>query len=267
MTKISFSSLGKNVESSLGFKPDASVFNGLCLGHIESVEVEENLVPAQSEDGTPSGWEFAGKKLYQLTIKFRQVNNDPKDTAVRLLTIRETIVSSKDKNGEYIKAKTWGSLLQEQYKRLQHIVNALDNAKIAPLSKDIPDIEMDFEASPEVRIASMKKFFEHFATQIKGKGEKARYEGVTFWMRVVASKEGNYFTLPAFVGKGFIEVYDKAKRPTIELATNDSIVLTKKADKKESAPKDMNYRDADAAPEVHASADPNEVLRKMGLMD
>ena len=261
LNKISFGSLETAVESRQGFKPNPLVYGGLCLGVITKCEIEEHEVPKQLEDGTPSSWDMAGHKTYQLIIEFKQVV-DAKDITDRFITLRETIVSSKKSNGESIAPKVWNSLVMAQYGRLQHIVNALDKAKVSPMSTNIKDVDIEYDDSPEVRIAKTKKFFDHFLKQIKGKAEKPRYEGVTFWMRVVAeATKGNYYVIPAFVGKGFIEVFNANVAPTIELAVNDSIELQKKGSKP-----NMNAKDTDAVKEAPVQGkDAKDVLAGLGI--
>ena len=68
LNKISFGSLETSVESRQGFKPNPLVYGGLCLGVITKCEIEEHEVPKQLEEGTPSRWDMAGHKTYQLII-------------------------------------------------------------------------------------------------------------------------------------------------------------------------------------------------------
>lgn len=263
--KISFGGIDKQVESRLSFKPSKDHLNGICIATLDSVELVEHEVAMQLEDGTPSAWEFAGKKIYSLEFTFIQKNFDPKDASVRYLTHRETMVSSSDKNGSPIAIKTWHSLVTSQFARLQHIVNALDKAKIAPLSKDITNIDLDFNATPEVRINTMKKVYEHFLAQIKGKGETPKYNNLSFYLRVIADPtRGTYYKLPDFVQKGFIEVAVKGCLPTIELAPSDSIELVKKATKAAKANADYHDTDANRGGD-DAGASAEDVLSKLGL--
>jgi len=262
LNKISFGQLETAVESRQGFKPNANLYGGLCIGTITKCEIEEHEVPKQLPDGTPSSWDFAGLKTYQLVIEFKQVL-EAKDNTERFITLRETIVSSKKNTGEEIAPKVWHSLQKSQYDRLQHIVNALDKAKLGTMSTNIKDIDIEFNDAPEVRITKLKKFFEHFVKQINGKDAKPRWEGAKFWMRVVTDTvRGTYYVIPSFVGKGFIEVLNANLAPTIELAVNDSIELKKKQDKNMNA----NSKDADAVKEAPVQGQSaNDVLKNLGI--
>lgn len=263
LNKVSFGSLGTNVETRQGFKPDPNLYKGLCLSTITKCEIEEHEIPKQLEDGTPSAWDFAGHKTYTLIIEFKQFLGS-KDKADRFVTLRETIVSSKKNTGEAVNPKVWNSLVISQYERLQHIVNALDKAGVTPKSVGIKDLDISYEDEVEVRIAKTKKFFEHFVKQIKGKEEKPKYEGIKFWLRVIAEPtRGTYYVIPAFVGKGFIEVFRTNEEPTIELGVNDSIVLKKKATTENKA---TSMSDPDAKAEAPAQGkSAADVLRELGI--
>lgn len=264
LNKISFGQLDANVESRQGFKPNPMLYNGLCIGTITKCEIEEHEVPKQLADGTPSSWDMAGFKTYQLVIEFKQVLEN-KDKTERYITLRETIVSSKKNTGEDVTPKVWYSLQKAQFDRLQHIVNALDKGKLGKASTNIKDLDLEYADTPEVRIAKVKKFFEHFVTQINGTDKTKRWEGAKFWMRVVSEPtKGTYYVIPSFVGKGFIEVLNVNSEPSIELAVNDSIELKKKDSKNMNV---ANAKDVDAvqnnAPVQGKSA--SDVLKNLGI--
>lgn len=266
--KINFGQLDTNVESRLGFKPSKEILNGLCIGKIISAEVVESDISATNEDGTPSTWEMAGKKTYSLLVTYKQVNNDPKDTSERIITQRETVVSSTLKNGDPLDVKTWTNLVTNSYARMQHLVNAFDKANITPIGKKVPEVSFGYDDAPEVRIAAMKKVYEHYAAVLNAPNaeKKPRFEDVSLWMRVVAEPvKGTYYVIPSFVQKGIFEVLRKGINPIIELLPSDSIELTKKSSKKNEVKPDVNYNDKDAAPAVNASASVDDVLRQMGL--
>ena len=253
------------VEQRLGFKPNPSLYNGLCLATMTKCEIEEVDIPATKDDGTPSSWDMAGHKSYQVIVEFKQFGSD-KD---RFITLKETIVGTNKADGSPIEPKTWNSLVMEQYKRLQHIVNVLDNANIGTKSKAVAEsLYPDYSDSVEARIAKAKKLFTHFVEMISGKGEKPRYEGVTFWLKVITKvPEETYYVIPTFVGKGYLEVFSNNVAPSLELQPNESIVLKKKDDKKVEAKPDMNHKDADAVvatPSVSAP-NPEELLKQLGV--
>jgi len=265
LNKISFGEVSTEVESRLGFKPDAAINNGLCVGSIINVELKEHDVPKQLEDGTPSAWEFAGMKTFSIDIEYIQTNVIAGDSSQRFLTQRETMVSATKATGEPLDVKVWNSLIMQQFARLQHIVNGLDAAKIAPLSKKISAIDLSYDDAPELRIQKLKKLYEYFVEAITGLNakskpeDKPRYEGLKFWMRVIAHPtRGSYFTLPDFVGKGYLEVVRKGVNASIELAPNDTITLTKKASKGKNL-------DAAAAGGDAGGASADQVLKDLGI--
>ena len=263
LNKVSFGEV--QVEQRLSFKPNADLYNGLCLANIVKVEMEEVDIPATKDDGTPSSWDMAGHKSYQLVVEFKQHGTDKE----RFLTLKETIVGANTREGVAIEPKTWNSLVTEQFRRLQHIVNVLDNANLGTKSKAVAEsLYPDYSDSVEARIAKAKKLFTHFTEMITGKGEKARYAGVTFWLKVITKvPEQTYYVVPNFVGKGYLEVFANNVAPSLELSPNESIVLKKKDDKKAEAKPDMNHKDSDAvaATPSMAAADPNELLKKLGV--
>ena len=252
------------VEQRLSFKPNPDLYNGLCLATITKVEVEEVDIPATKDDGTPSSWDMAGHKSYQLSVEFKQAGVD-KD---RFITLKESIVGANTKEGAALEPKVWNNLVTEQFKRLQHIVNVLDGDNLGTKSKAVAEsLYPDYSDSVEARIAKAKKLFTHFAEMIVGKGEKPRYDGVTFWIKIVTKvPEQTYYVIPTYVGTGYLEVFHNNVAPSLELTPSDSIVLKKKDEKKTEAKPDMNHKDVDAKPEAAASAaDPEELLRRLGV--
>ena len=113
--KISFGAIDTNVENRLGFKPDATINGGLCISKILSVELVENEVPKQDEEGVPSSWEFAGLKTTNLVIIYQQINTNSKDKSERVIVQRETIPSTNKKNGEAMTIKTWSDLTMSMF--------------------------------------------------------------------------------------------------------------------------------------------------------
>ena len=254
------------VEQRLGFKPNTDLYNGLCLANISKVEVEEVDIPSVKDDGTPSMWDMAGHKSYNFIIEFKQSG----DKEARFITLRESIVGGNTKDGSPIEPKTWNNLVSEQFKRLQHIVNVLDKAGLGTKSKEVSEtLYPDYADSVEARIAKAKKLFNHFADMINGKGEKPRYDGVTFWLKVIAKiPEQTYLIIPNYVGKGYLEVFYNNVAPVLEFSSNETTILKSKADAKGKDVKpDMNHTDVDAvssAPATSANT-PEDLLRKLGV--
>lgn len=267
---IDFGALDTKVEQRLGFKPDPNLYGGLSLGKILSITLEDTEVSLTNQDGTPSSWEFAGCKLPNIVIEFEQVVG-PKDPAKRYITVRESITSTTDKNGTPVEIKLWADLTMNLFKRLQHYVNVFNEGNLAPIDSKMALPKIAFSDAKEKRIADMRKMFAEYVRVLTAKRAdgKARFEGITFWMAVIADpKSGTYFRLPDFVGKGYLEVFKQNTPPTIEIPNSASVVLTKKTDKKEPAAKaNMNYQDADAVQRgtVSADATADDILKQMGV--
>jgi len=271
--KISFGAIDTNVENRLGFKPDATINGGLCISKILSVELVENEVPKQDEEGVPSSWEFAGLKTTNLVIIYQQINTNSKDKSERVIVQRETIPSTNKKNGEAMTIKTWSDLTMSMFGRLQHIVNAMDKGGLVPKSKAIGAIDVSYEDSAEIRLSKFKKVLEHFYVQITGlpvvvkegtEVGKPKYDGIQFWLKVIAdATRGTFYVVPAFVGKGFIEVKKAGETPTLELAPSDVITLSKAV--KKGAKADMNYSDADASGAQGGAKSAADVLKDLGI--
>lgn len=264
LNKVSFSEIV--VESRLGFKPNPDIFNGLCLGHISNITLEEVEISATLENGTPSSWDMAGKKSVNLNVEFKQLVT-PKDNNPRFITLKESIISTKKSNGEPIEPKVWNNLVTEQFRRLQHIVNVFDKEGISPISKAIPEeLYPDYNDSVEVRIAKATKLFKHFLKAIQGDEKAPRYADKLLWIKVVAKvPEGTYYVIPAFVGKGYLEIFKNNVAPALELSPSESVVLTKKETKKDSKP-DMNHKDEDAQPKSEKpSPSKDDLLAELGV--
>lgn len=246
--KISFGAIETAVETRLAFQPEQDQLNGLCIGTLESIELKEHDVPVVKEDGTPNTGEFKGLKMVSLVATFKQVNFSATDTADRYISLVENITGTKLTTGEPMDLKSWSSLVMAQFARLQHLVNAFDKGNCLPLSKNIGEIDLTFEDEPAARIIKMKKVFAHFTKQITGDEAKSRFKDVQLFMVVTADyKSGGFYAIPSFVKKGLFEVVVAGKKPTIEIPSDMTIVLSKKEKKGAASSKsDMTYQDTDA---------------------
>lgn len=267
---LDFGAMDTAVESRLSFKPDVNLYGGLSIGKLLKVEVSEHEVSTSKEDGTPSSWEFAGMVLPNLVFEYEQVLG-AKDPAKRYLVHTETIPATTDSNGTPIDLKLWSDLTTNLFKRLQHILNVMNDGELAPVDTKMKLPKISFSDPKEKRVADMKTLFTEFARLYNAKNAegKVRYADAKFWMAVIAApKTGNYYVLPSYVGKGYLEVFKQNVAPTIEIPNNATVELTKKTNKKEVAAKpDVNYQDVDtvARPVASANASTDDVLKQMGL--
>lgn len=263
--KISFGEIGSDVETRLGFQPDATQFNGLSMATIESIELKSTEVRKVNEDGTPNTNEFAGKTVPSIVITFKQVNLDPKDDSARYITLVEKITNTKKTTGEDMSIDTWFSLVEAQFKRLQHITNAFDKGGLLPKSKSCPAVDLEFTDAVDARILKMTKIYKHFMEQLVGKDEAApKYKDVKFWLVVVASYTNGYFyEIPSFIDKGIIEVVKKGVKPVIAISNKQSLTLSIKPKKGAAAEAkaDMSYNDTDASTPSNAGGKtPEQIL-------
>lgn len=252
--KISFGAIDTAVETRLSFQPDQDQLNGICIGTLESIELKEHDVPLVKEDGTPNTGEFKGLKMVSIVATFKQINFSATDTAARYITLAENITGTKLTTGESMDMNSWSSLVTAQFARLQHLTNAFDKGNCLPLSTNISAIDLTFEDEPAARIIKMKKVYEHFIKQITGDATKPRFKDVQLFMVVAAEyKKGEYYAIPSFVKKGLFEVVQVGKKPTIEIPSDLTIILSKKEKKGAGSQtkSDMTYQDSDAkAPQV-----------------
>ena len=273
---ISFGALDTNVESRLGFKPEATIDNGICLGKIISVELKEHDVPKLDDQGVPSAWEFAGLKTTSIEITYKQINKVSTDMSERFITQRETIVSAGKKDGSAVTVDNWTNMILNQFERLQHIANVLDKGMIKPLSKKIGAVDLKYDDSAEIRISKMKKLYEHFYTQITGlpvkvaEGAEAgvpRFTNVPLWIKVIAeSTKGTYYVIPNYVGKGFLEVVKTGLPTYLELAASETIELSKSTKQEKGAAKpDLNYTDKDAVQGSNTPKSAADVLKGLNI--
>lgn len=214
-----------NVESRLPIEPlinkttKAEIHDGIPFVKLVRVEVIKTV----HEKG-----EYAGLEVPELQLEFinHKLNADEED---RFLLLREKTVHSKTlmsgSETEYValEPKLVDDLTQSMYSRIKHIHDAYSFSpnfvSFAKMTKkevteyfNLPSVEDNM--SPEERIEAFTKFFEFIAGSFNGKrsgekGEPIFKDGNSFYvmrLKVVAEyKKGNYFTVPTYVGQGFIE--------------------------------------------------------------
>ena len=258
------------VESRLGFKPDSKLFGGLCMATIESIALVENEVSSLNEDGTPNTWEFAGLVLPNFLLTLKQVNPDATDSSERFIELRKSVPSAKNKQGVDVKIGDWTEMISNIWKVLQHITNVLYKAGV--IKKDKPKLPiLNYEDPAEKRVADFKKFnaaYVELLSEVDPETKEPLFKKVKLYVRVIADpKKGTFYIIPDYVNKGIFEVVDAAKKPSLELQPGDSIVLQKKADKKEdgSAKDNLEHKDVDVKPSgiASANADTDSLIAQM----
>ena len=228
---INLGELDVQVEQRLKFKPSMDVLNGICMGMINRIELIETENPMVDKDGKPSNYEYKGLKTTSLLIEFKQLHSDAKDSSERFhVHVEKPIVSVKN-DGTKMDPKAFDDLLIQMYSRLQHIVNELDAAKIAPLSTKIKDLTILVNDDAQTKAAKFKKMFEHFLKQITGKSEEPRYKVPAFLKLVADYKTASRYEIPTYVRRGFYQVIRTGIECTLELEPNESIELIKSGSK------------------------------------
>jgi len=232
----------KEVLSDLGFKPDMTI-GGLCKARLISVEVVEAETKKIKEDGSESTWEYAGYTIPSLIFTFHQEKANPTQRD-RVLRHIEGVITFKDGSGMDIDLEKLAPVFEGMNSRIVHIHDAF---KGDPNYKELPDLTFDEKGGTEKRVAEWKKFFTAIAEAFNnGKNSKPIFvdgkgTSLPLFVKILADKDtGSYYTLPGYVGKGFIE-RNKQLPPSIELSPSekDKLALVprkgKKADKTASA--------------------------------
>lgn len=242
----------KEVVSDLGFQPEEKV-KGLCRGRLVKVEVLLNKVEKVKEDGSESTWEYAGYEIPSLMFTFHQEKNNPAERQ-RVLRHVERVITFKDASGAVIDINKLVPIFENMNNRIVHIHNSFASD---PNYAELPDLDFDEKGDSAKRVASWKKFFGAIADAFeKGKNNKPVYVdaksiALPLYLKVLADYEtGSYYTLPNYVGKGFIE-RNKGQAPSIEIGPGevDKLKLVAKKKKGQKAAESATYETTEELPD------------------
>jgi hypothetical protein len=233
MQSINFGEVfGENVESKLKWKPRPEL-GDRGLGHLIGAELVIRQQSELDENGVRSSWEYAGLAIPSLKLTFQE-QPTKEDPFERFYEHYFTVFTNVKKDGTVVKRSDIFSHYEREYKQLRHIANAFktnanydQNAKVADLS---PFIE-----NPAERLENLTKYFQSWATLLSGKDGKG-FGGQLIWLVLIASSTGTYYTLPSYVGQGFIEKFVENRKPSIEVPINQTTILKGK-DKADKATK------------------------------
>jgi len=268
------------VESRLPIEPlmnketKALIHDGIPFVKISSVSV----VTTKHEKGEYKGLDVP--ELHIEVINHKLKEDDPD----RYLLIKEKTIHSKtlmqgsETEYTFLEAKLVNDLTEQMYARVKHIYDAfyfapsyVDFAKLTKKQVaeyfNLPDVEDALSA--EERVERFTKFYNFIADAFNGKlagedGTPIYKDGNSFHvmrLKVVAEyKEGNYFTIPTYVGQGFIEKAikkdNKWQSPIkVYKKPKDRFVLT------EGKPKSAVLKDLEGA----SSADTESLLKDMDI--
>jgi hypothetical protein len=188
------------------------LYDGLCPVTLTEVR----LVEQEYEKG-----EFANKSVMSLAFEFVNIKanvNDPE----RYLTHVEKIVGTQEGKGDNattMSDEKIGKIITNMWSRIKHI---MDNLIMSPNYRDISTISdkdikkyMDLPTSGTVdeRIAAFNTFFTYICNYINGEGDKIKSmlldkdgKFLNFWLILLPDyNSGKFYTIPTFVGTGFME--------------------------------------------------------------
>jgi hypothetical protein len=237
--------IGENVEKRHKFKPRPELGN-LCQGTLQSVTVEMIETKSTDKNDMPSTWEYAGLKLPNLILTFKQ-EKTPKDPADRYFEYRVQPFTVRKKDGSESKRSDIVDFYKREFEKLQHICNAYKS------EKNYNDVKIPafnpLDEDPIARLKSVAAWFEAWAARLNGKDGKG-FSTLKMWIKLIAVQDGTYLSFPGFVGEGFIEkVSTTGNMPSIELRPGETVVLVSKKDRK-------NANGAAASGAAEGSGDP-----------
>ena len=199
------------VTSRLKFEP-SPINKNLCIGQLESVEITESVIDADSE------WEYKGLTVPRIAFHFTNFKLSVEDPD-RFFTHSELPIARIKKDGTPIKDSDYVNMITELWKRIKHIHNAYKKAKspnYRPITV-IPDFTTDTTSTPETRLAEFKEFFNIIFNSFKGVGEEkpiwldVNGKSIVAAMKLIATptRDGRsmYLAFPHYVTEGFIEPY------------------------------------------------------------
>lgn len=203
----------KPVESIKPFLPEERhKFINLCI--LTKVSVKMMTPAAEDQNGVPSTYEYAGIEIPTLVFEFKQIRPEGDDTErVSIYTEKPCVINKKD--GGVIADKDIKMILDQMFDRILHIHNSLKkNVNYKEMkNSEVPELK-ETVAVPE-RLASYTAFFQYIADSFNiGKNNLPIYKDekgkpVLLWLKLIANyPDGKYLTLPTFVGKGFIEMFN-----------------------------------------------------------
>lgn len=213
----------KVVTQDLTVKPDPEIGN-LIKGYLKSVTVEETVVPKVNETtGQESTWEYAGYKVPYLRFTFVQQKKKD-DTRDRYLKYNESVFTFVNKEGSPVDMSTIEKLFETMNDRIVHIHQAFkDDVNY----KELPDLEFNEKGDAKTRLESFKAFYTAVADAFnKGANDKPIYADANnnllpVFIKVLPDYQSKkFYTLPSFVGKGFIE-RARGGKPMIELSATE----------------------------------------------
>ena len=226
MAKIN---VNKVVERVKPFQPDER-YGFMSLGKLNKVFINIIESPSEKEDGTPSTYEYAGKKVPMLTFEFQQVYAEG-DGPDRFHTHYEKPLVLLKNDGGLVADADIEAMLTQQFDRILHIHGAF--------SKSPNFVALDAATAPEIketagvdeRLESYLAFYQWVVDAFnKGKGVNPSNKAeklpifrnetnhpLKVWLKLVANYGDNkYLVFPTFIGRGFIELFNpKYPKPSL----------------------------------------------------
>lgn len=214
MTKVRID-VTKDVTGRLNIKP-IKVKEGYKYGGLVPVTIVSVMVEHQPY----TKGEFEGLDVPVLRFDFKQIDDEIdryqtlsiKPIGTKIYEGDELVQNSEDKIREFI-FREWG--------KIKHVIDCMSNSSNykpieslpkAQLSKHFDEFPIDGE--PKEILAKYESFFTFIANFIdndgkpmyKTKGKGAEQIPLEFWLKLLPNyPEKRYYTIPGYVGKGFLE--------------------------------------------------------------
>lgn len=224
----------KKVTSDLGFKPDMTI-GGLCHAFLTKVEVIEQKVDKVDDKNVERDWEYAGFTIPKLQFTFIQ-KKEENQSRDRILRHTEDPLTTIGKDGTPIEMDTITAIFEAMNDRIVHIHETF---KGTPNYLPLTNLELDIKGDTKAKLESHKVMFTAIAKSFnEGKEGKpifvdAKGKSIPVYLKIQPDyKTKAFYTIPKFVGKGFIE-RNVGVPPLIELSPKekDLELRSKKGDK------------------------------------
>lgn len=257
--------VNKEVTSKLRFEP-IPAFNGLCIGKLMKVWVDENEAPTEDKDGNPSTWEYAGCMLPGLVFSFENhIIKGITDDFERHYEMRESVIGNQSKDRSDMPKDKVTNFYENMWARIKHIHDAYEKEHNYKAIKTLPDI--DESVAPNERAKQFKKFFEAIAKAFNEGTDKKpifltiKNLPIVMTMKLVATyaSSGKALGFDSYVKDGFIQKFLMVNNQlvtSLKIKGNETVELTTgkvaktMATSSDAAPAGYSQ---DVAPEVYAA--------------
>jgi len=207
--------VNSDVTSRLGLEPIKDATGGYLYGGLVPVVFEGCHLTTQ----TPEKGQFEGLEVKVLNFEFTNYKLNSSDPD-RFLTQQEKVIGSVKKDGEGyapMEDKVVTDLVKNMWGRVKHILDAtkgLPNYRnIAEDKKFLKLIELPLTQDAPTLVEAYNAFFTFICDFVNGDGTNTKpiylnKDGKPFtaWLKILPEyNNGKWYTVPTYVGTGFIE--------------------------------------------------------------